>query len=258
MSSTAALPTSPPQPPQPPASPRRRSTRHVVSIVLGSVVGLLAFACVAGGALTLWADGQKKDDGFLWTSTERVATSTSALATDNLDVDLDGAGSLVDAGALGKIRLKAESRTDAPLFIGIARTSDVSRYLRGTAHAIVTDVDTETFRTSFTLDSRIVPGARAVGDPWKQDFWVASSYGTGQRELSWKVKDGDWSVVLMNADGTRGVDAAVSAGAEAPFLAPLGWSLLGGGLLLLLVSGGLVAVGVRGGTRRSTEAAPTA
>jgi hypothetical protein len=264
MSSTATVPasppqpTQPPQPPQPPTSPRRRSTRHVVSIVVGSLVGLLAFACVAGGGLTLWANGEKEHDGFLWTSTERVATSTSALATENVDLDFDGAGSLVDAGTLGKVRLKAESRTDAPIFVGIARTSDVSRYLRGTSHAIVTDVDTETFRTSFKVNSRTVPGARPVGDPWRQDFWVASSYGTGLRDFSWKVKDGDWSLVLMNADGSRGVDAAVSAGAEAPFLAPLGWILLGGGLVLLLVSGGLVAIGVRGGAPKSTEAAPAA
>jgi hypothetical protein len=260
MSSTATAPApaSPPQPTRPATSPpRHRSTRHVVSIVLGSVVGLLAFACVVGGALTLVANGEKEDDGFLWTSTERVATSTSALTTENLDVDFDGAGSLVDSGALGKIRLKAASRTDAGVFVGIARTSDVSRYLRGTSHAIVTDVDTETFRTSFKVNSRIVPGARPSGEPWKQDFWVASSYGTGQRDFSWKVKDGDWSLVLMNADGTRGVNAAVSAGAEAPFLAPLGWSLLGGGLVLLLVAGGLMAIGVRGSARKSTEAAPS-
>jgi hypothetical protein len=253
MSFTAVDPSSPPQlpqQPQPPTSPRRRSTRHAVSIVAGSVVGLVAFACVAGGGATLWANGEKKDDGFLWTSTERVATGTSALATENVDVDFDGAASLVDSGTLGKIRLKAQSRTDAPIFVGIARTSDVSRYLRGTSHAIVSDVDTKTFRTSFKVNSRTVRGTRAVGDPWRQDFWVASSYGTGPRDVSWKIKDGEWSVVLMNADGSRGVDAAVSAGAEAPFLAPLGWTLLGGGLVLLLVAGGLVAVGVRGGTRQ--------
>jgi hypothetical protein len=244
MPSTAASPAAPPQRPTPP--PRHRSTRHVVSIVAGSVVGLLAFALVAGGALTLWANGEKKDDGFLWTSTERVATSTAALATENVDVNLDGAGWLVDSGTLGKVRLKVASRTDARVFVGIARTSDVSSYLRGTSHAIVTDIDTTTFRTKFHVNSRTTAGARPVADPTTQPIWVAMSYGAGTRDVSWKVKDGDWSVVVMNADGSRGVDAAVSAGAEAPFLGPLGWSLLGGGLVFLLVSAGLLALGVRG------------
>jgi hypothetical protein len=243
-------------PPERPTAPRRRSARHVVSIVIGSVVGLLAFALVAGGATTLWANGEKKGDGFLWTSTERVATSTAALATDNIDVNLDGAGWLVDSGSLGRIRLKVASRTDAGVFVGIARTRDVSEYLRGTSHAIVTDIDTTAFRTKFHVNSRATAGARSVGDPTTQRIWVASSYGLGPRELSWKVKDGDWSVVVMNADGSAGVDAAVSAGAEAPFLGPLGWSLLGGGLVLLLVSGGLLTLGVRGGAARRSEPTP--
>jgi hypothetical protein len=224
-----------------------------VSIVAGSVVGLLAFALVAGGALGLWANGEKKDDGFLWTSTERVATSTAALATENVDVNLDGAGWLVDSGTLGKVRLKVASRTDARVFVGIARTSDVSSYLRGTPHAIVTDIDTTTFRTKFHVNSRTTAGARPVADPTTQPIWVASSYGAGTRDVTWKVKDGDWSVVVMNADGSRGVDAAVSAGAEAPFLGPLGWSLLGGGLVLLLVSAGLLALGVRGAPAPTPE-----
>jgi hypothetical protein len=217
------------------------------------VVGLLAFAVVAGGAMTLWANGEKKGDGFLWTSTERVATSTAALATENVDVNLDGAGWLVDSGTLGKVRLKVASRTDARVFVGIARTSDVSSYLRGTPHAIVTDIDTTTFRTKFHVNSRTTAGARPVADPTTQPIWVASSYGAGTRDVTWKVKDGDWSVVVMNADGSRGVDAAVSAGAEAPFLGPLGWSLLGGGLVLLLVSAGLLALGVRGAPAPTPE-----
>src|SRR3954447_670172 len=155
---TATVPVAPPELSTP---PRRRSTRHVVSIVIGTVIGLLAFALVAGGAAALWANGEKKDDGYLWTSTERVSTSTAALATEN--VDLDGAGWLVDAGTLGKIRLKVGSRTDAPIFVGIARTADVSRYLRGTSHAIVTDIDTKAFRTKFHVNYRTTAGSRAVG-----------------------------------------------------------------------------------------------
>jgi hypothetical protein len=255
---TIPAPSSPPQPepPQPPPAARHRSTRHVVSIVSGSVVGLLSFALLAGGAAALWANGEKKDDGYLWSSTERVSTHTSALATENADVDLDGAGWLVDSGSLGKIRLKATSRTDAPIFVGIARTSDVARYLHGTRHATVTDIHTKTFRTKFHIDTRTTNGTRAVGAPIDQRFWAASSYGMGTREFTWKIKDGNWSVVVMNADGSKNVDAAVSGGAEAPFLAPLGWSLLGGGLVLLIGAGGLIALGVRGSRPRLAE--PTA
>jgi hypothetical protein len=218
---------------------------------MGGVAGVLAFVLLAAGAVTLWANGEKHDDGFLWTSTERVSTTTAALATENLDVNLDGAGWLVDSGSLGKIRLKVASRTGARAFVGIARTRDVSHYLRGSAHAVVTDINNPTFRTDFDVQYRTTAGSPSADDPRTQPIWVASSYGSGTRDLMWKVREGDWSVVVMNDDGSPHVDADVKAGAEVPFLGPLGWGLLGSGAVLVLVSGGLVAIGMRGG--RSTQ-----
>jgi hypothetical protein len=41
----------------------------------------------------------------------------------------------------------------------------------------------------------------------------------------------------------------VSAGADVPILGPLGWGLFGGGLLLALISAGLLVTGVRAPTR---------
>jgi hypothetical protein len=241
----------------PPAG-RRRSTGHVISIVAGTLAGLLAVALLAGGALSLWANGEKRDDGHLWTSTERVATPTAAVATENADLNLDGAGWLVDADAFGDVRLEATARTDAPVFVGIARTDDVSAYLDGAAHAIVTDVDTEPFGTDVDLTYRTTPGTEALEDPAEQGFWVASSDGPGTQDVQWDVEEGDWSVVVMNADGSPGIDADVRAGAELPFLTPLGWGLIGGGVVLLLAAGGLVALGVRGGAPRSDAPAPVA
>jgi hypothetical protein len=49
----------------------------------------------------------------------------------------------------------------------------------------------------------------------------------------------------MNADGSAGVNAGVSAGATADFLTPLAWGTLGGGLLLTAVAGGLLFAGLR-------------
>ena len=42
--------------------------------------------------------------------------------------------------------------------------------------------------------------------------------GAGAQELTWTPREGDWSVVVMNADATSGVDVAVKAGAELPAL----------------------------------------
>jgi hypothetical protein len=50
---------------------------------------------------------------------------------------------------------------------------------------------------------------------------------SGTRTLEWEIADGNWSAVVMNADGSAGVDVRASAGADAAFLRPLGLGLLG-------------------------------
>jgi hypothetical protein len=72
------------------------------------------------------------------------------------------------------------------------------------------------------------------------------------------VEPGEWSVVVMNADGSRGVDARVSAGAKVPFLAAVGWGAIGGGALLLVAAGGLLYAGVRPATPYALPPAPVA
>ena len=49
----------------------------------------------------------------------------------------------------------------------------------------------------------------------------------------------------MNADGSRGVETEISAGAKVPFLGTLAWVSLGGALVLLITAGTLVYLGLR-------------
>jgi hypothetical protein len=220
---------------------RRRSDGRIVAIVAGGIAAVLAIGLIAAGALLLWGDSKKDEQGYLSTGKDRYATSTYALASDNLDVDLDGAGAIMDRDDLGKVRLKAESRAGQPVFIGIARTSDVSNYLRGTAHTTVTDVDYSPFHASY----RDHGGDRRPALPADQGFWAASAHGPGTQTVAWDLKDGDWSIVVMNAKGSRGVDTDITAAAKVPFLGTLGRVSLGGALVLLIMAGTLLFLGLR-------------
>jgi MYXO-CTERM domain-containing protein len=92
------------------------------------------------------------------------------------------------------------------------------------------------FRVAYR-DSR---GERGPTSPAGERFWVASAQGAGTQTVTWDLKAGDWSVVVMNADASRDISTAVSVGAKATFMATAGWVSIGGGLLLAALAGVLL------------------
>ena len=140
-----------------PMTPPRRPHRaaRTTTVVVGVIVGLIAFGLLAVGGVLLWADSKKDEQGYIHTDTQRFATRTAAIATDNLDLDSSGPGWLTSHDRYGHMRLEVSSRNDKPVFVGIARTKDASGYLRGTAHATVTDFHSDPFRAVY----RAEPGA---------------------------------------------------------------------------------------------------
>jgi hypothetical protein len=221
---------------------RKRNGGRIAAIVASGLIGLLSIGFLAAGGLLLWGDSKTDAQGYLSTRTDHFKTDTAALATDNLDIDLDGAESLL-GDDLGKIRLKVRPNGGKPVFVGVARTSDVSDYLRGAPHDIVTDIDYSPFSADYSR--RDGAGGRTLAAPGKQSIWAASIHGAGPQTLRWDLDSGNWSVVVMNADGSAGVDASISAGTRVGFLDEAGWISIGTGTLLLALAGGLLYLGVR-------------
>jgi hypothetical protein len=169
-------------------------------------------------------------------------------------VDLDAAEWLMDMEDFGEVRLDVAPQTDEPVFVGIAPTDQVSHYLRGVTYTSVTDLDYWPFEARYAEragDGRPTP-------PREQSIWAASTQGAGPQTLDWHVRDGDWSVVVMNADGSSNVDAEVSAGAKVPFLSALGWFAIGTGAVFLIAAAGLLVVGIRKPRNRPAAGAAVA
>jgi hypothetical protein len=63
-------------------------------------------------------------------------------------------------------------------------------------------------------------------------FWAAAVSGTSS-PLLWKLRSGTWSIVVMNADGSRNVAATIGVGVKVPaaLWAGIGLSLFGAALL---------------------------
>ena len=228
------------------------SAGRVALIVLGSIGALLGLALLVGGGFLLWADRTQREDGYLTTPTERFATSTYALTRTRLEVDADGPDWLWNDNWFGKIRVRGESAPGGKLlFIGIGPEAAVARYLGSVAHATVEDIEVDPFRVQY----RPIAGGPPQGPPTAQHFWAASASGVGQQTVTWKVREGDWSVVLMNADGSRPLVADIDLGAKLAFLLWLAIGLLLGGVLVLAGSTALIVLAAR---RRQAAPMPPA
>ena len=199
---------------------------RIVLLVVGSIAALLAFAVLVGGCAIVAVDRtQRDDDGFLMSPTEDFSTSTYAIVSESADVDLDDAEWVVKS-FLGTVRIRSES--ERPVFVGIAPETDATAYLDGVEHVVVTDFDEEPRYSRRT-------GGAPGNTPGEETFWVASTAGAGEQTLDWEPENGDWRVIVMNADGTRGVSAELRIGAE---LDSVIWFGIG-----LIVAGGLLAAG---------------
>ena len=213
-----------------------RGPGGVALLVVGSIAALLAFALLVGGCAAVVVDRtQRDDDGYLMSPTEDFSTATYAIVSENADLDLDGPD-WATTDFFGTVRIRSES--ERPVFVGIAREADVAEYLDGVAHAVVTEIDEAEYSER--------PGGAPEGQPVDQTFWAASATGTGEQTLEWEPEDGSWNVVVMNADGSRGVAAELSIGGELDAVLWIGIGLLVGGALLAAAA----ALAITAGTRR--------
>ena len=238
--------------PAPPEAPARWTAGRIVLVILGSIAALIGAGLLAAGTGLLWADQTQRDaDGYLSAPTETFATSSHAIVSERIDlVEADNRGGrwLLSEGVLGDVRVQAESQGE--VFVGIGRTRDVEAYLSGVAYDTVAELEYEPFRVDYDR----VAGTSEPAPPGEQDFWVTSATGPGEQAARWDVEPGAWSIVVMNADGSAGIAADVSAGAEADFLTWLAAILLVAGLVLLAGGGGMIYAGARNAGR--TTAAP--
>jgi hypothetical protein len=222
-------------------------------LVIGVFLALIGLALVAGGGVLGWAYlTQRDDDGYFTTPTERYRTDTYALTYEDFDIaDEADLPTFLDVSDLGTVRVRGTSATGA-LFIGIGPDADVQRYLSGVGHAEVTDVDFSPFDPTY----RVSTGGAPPAPPGQQSFWAASAAGTGQQEIVWDFQSGQWSIVVMNADGASNVVADLQAGGRFDILGPLTIGLLAGGFVLLAIGVPLLVAGAVGLGRHGPPPAP--
>lgn len=218
----------------PVARPATRWTAGpVAAVVLGAFAVLLGLTMTTSGAALLAAP----DDGYVTSPTFTVESPGYAVATES--ALLEGLG--VEE-ALGVIRIRAESVGGGDVFVGIAESGDVQRYLAGVEHTVLTG--------AFPGGDRQVDGEAPATLPDRADVWTESASGSGRQVVEMSARPGSWTAVVMPVDGSRGVGARVDVAATFPWLEPASGALLALGVVLLLGGAAAIALGVRAASPR--------
>jgi len=230
--------TAPPQP----TERKKTPIGAIVLVIAGAVICLLALLPVIPGSFLLWARATQRDaEGFYSSPSGRLETTAHAITSDRIDIAAGpGEGVYLDLGALATIRLTVESTGEKPVFVGIASKADVDRYLRGVSRAEVDDMRFAPFAVTY----RYVEGGAPSSPPARADIWAAAAEGPGRQTLEWALQQGEWAIVVMNADGSPGVSTDISAGVMAPWAVPVALALLAVAILGLVIGAVMLVVGV--------------
>ena len=214
----------------------------IAMLIAGSLLALVAVGFLAGGGTLTWIHATQRDSaGFYSTGTRPFASSSYAITSEHIEL-LSGEPDWSPAAVIGTVRIRAERVDGGAVFVGLARQSDVERYLRGSAHDEITELSFDPFRPQYQHER----GEVRPPPPADQSFWAAYAVGVDRQTLTWEAADGEWAVVVMNADGSRMVDVDASGGIKTGLLLPIGLALAGVGLVLGVIAIVLIVFAVRG------------
>jgi hypothetical protein len=218
---------------------------RVVSAVAGTLLILFGLGALPAGGTALWFDQNGRDSvGYITTDVHSSSSPGYAIASEAGVLRIEGSSWAV-SHLLGDVRITGTSRTGTPLFIGIATEPDASAYLAPIEHTVVAWFGQAPAESQLT-------GSAPSQAPGREQFWAAKSSAVDQ-VVDWQPRTGDWRVIVLNADGSRAVQADLSVGATVPSLDDLGYSLIAAGLILLLGGALLIVVALRPSEERHRE-----
>lgn len=204
---------------------------RIVALVFACLAGLIGLALLAAGLAAMGAHFFARDDDGYYTS-DRVSLESSSYAIRTEEIDL-GADDVdwAPEEILGDVRVRVAG--EKPVFVGIGPDGDVAAYLKGVGQDELTDLDSDPPELAAT------PGAAPRRPPGTRPFWDARASGGGEQVLNWDADFGRWSVVVMNADGSKGIAVEADAAVKIGWII---WVGLGLTLVGLIVDGTAIAL----------------
>lgn len=195
--------------------------KRAILIIVGIIVLLvgLAVGCAGGAVATVvgsdgkydWAVGTASSQGYAIVFNQFEVTGTGQ----------QNAKQFVD------FTVGAHSANGKTLFIGLAPAAEISSYLAGVPHDVITEVTTGRAVT--------IPGDTAPKTPADQSFWSAQATGLDP-SISLLSTAGPQSLVVMNADPSTAVSTVLRVGVSSGSIFPIGIAFVALGLLLIVLA----------------------
>ena len=249
-----------------PATRPRMNPWNWVLLIAGVILSAVGLGLAIAGTFLMMTNAGQRDGQYLTLEAQRYESIGHAIISppivfDEVPADSPERPPLED---IASFQVRATPVIpNQELFIGVADTSDVETYLSDVPHAIFENTDWSHDRGpdqwSEAPDARLqeIGGVEAPAPPGEQDFWAESVSGAGTQELTFDLQQGQWTLVVMNADGSRPVWVDLEAGARTELLGPIGPGLLIAGLITLVVGIPLLLFGAAGLGRDIDRPLPT-
>lgn len=200
-------------------------------VVVGTIVAIVAVGLLIAGAAVLLVGSFGSEDGWFEGPPVSLSSDGSAVRTERISLGADPGPWFPDGGAVTQRVTITPSSPDVPVFVGVAQSEDVDRWLSGSGQTTVLAVDGDG-RT----EVEIVAGDASPAPPGEQTFWAVSASGTSPTAIIWDVRFGTWELVVANADGSAGVAVAAEGQVRLRLAGQVGWTMVAAAAVVGLVA----------------------
>jgi len=221
---------------------RKDTTQHgarILALIFGGFILLIALGLIAGGGVLIWGRTAITDrNGYMITNPVPLSVSSYAIVQNNINIHMDNGWWMNSSNQnIVSLKIVATSNTPTPIFVGVVSQQSALTYFNNVNIDRLISYDWVSSRTMGSSQPvyQTIPGGSPPTPPTSQIIWVAQASGSGTQTVTWTPTTGDYWIVVMNADGSKDVDANVQVGARVTILSWIGWGLVIGGLLAALI-----------------------
>lgn len=225
------------------------SVVKVILLVFGVIMVVVAVGLVFSGGITLWLERTHMDsEGFIASDTIHIERDSHAILTGPIEIDETALDVLDWLGIGTAFAVEGSNNLAKNIFMGVAEESDVEAYLGDVEYDEMSLTDSG-WLSLHKVEYINHPGSSEPAAPASEDIWKESEHGAGPQTVEWKTEVGSHFIVLMNDDGSAGIDLDAVFKVKVGSLLGLSVGLLVGGIILLLLGTLMIVLAVRRSSR---------